>query len=181
MIFVTWRLAGSVPPSRPEILTAYNTGRIPFVRKDSELDCATTGPFWLRDARVAGMVEDAIQFGETVRGFYALYAWVIMPNHVHMVIEPKAALPSVMRRLKGRTGRVANSILRRTGMPFRQDESYDHWIRSSNELHETIAYVESNPVKARLVDAAEQWPWSSGRFRADDTNRWSAPRGWLEG
>jgi putative transposase len=102
-----------------------------------------------------------------------------MPNHVHLVIEPKAALPGVMRWLKGRTGRVANSILGRTGMAFWQDESYDHWIRSSNELQETIAYVESNRVKAGLVDSEELWPWSSARFRADDTNRSSAPRGWL--
>jgi REP element-mobilizing transposase RayT len=146
VISMTWRLAGSAPPSRPEILTAENTGR------------ALSGPLWLRDARVARIVEDAIQFGETARGLYALYAWVIMPNHVHLVIEPKAALPGVMRWLKGRTGRVANSILGRTGMAFWQDESYDHWIRSSNELRETIAYVESNPVKAGLVDSEELWP-----------------------
>src|SRR5580692_8335550 len=84
VISMTWRLAGSAPPSRPEILTAENTGR------------ALSGPLWLRDARVARIVEDAIQFGETARGLYALYAWVIMPNHVHLVIEPKAALPGVM-------------------------------------------------------------------------------------
>jgi REP element-mobilizing transposase RayT len=99
-----------------------------------------------------------------------------MPNHIHIVIEPKAALPNIMRWLKGRTGRVANQILSRTGMPFWQDESYDHWIRSGKELEETIVYVESNPVKAGLVDVEERWPWSSARFRADDINRSSAPR-----
>jgi REP element-mobilizing transposase RayT len=170
-IFVTWRVAGSAPPSRPETLTAENTGRNGFARKDKALDSSSTGPFWLRNPRIARTVENAVKYGETSRGFYSLYAWVIMPNHVHVVLEPKAALPNVMRWLKGRTGRSANRILGRTGMPFWQDESYDHWIRSGKELEETIAYVENNPVDAGLVECAEQWLWSSARFRADDRNR----------
>jgi putative transposase len=122
------------------------------------------------------MVEEALQYGEAVRGFYSLYAWVIMPNHVHVVFEPKAALPAILQWLKGRTSRIANRILKRTGMPFWQDESYDHWIRSGRELQEVITYVEGNPVKARLMDVREQWPWSSARLKADDTIRSSAPR-----
>jgi REP element-mobilizing transposase RayT len=156
VIFVTWRLAGSVPPIRPEILTAENTGRTPSVRLRRD------GPVWLLDPRVARIVDQAIQHGET-RGFYSLCDSVIMPNHVHVVFEPKAALQNTMRWLKGRTARLANRILNRTGMPFWQDESYDHWIRSSRELLETIEYVENNPVRARLVESAEEWRWSSAR------------------
>jgi len=176
VIFVTWRLAGSSAPSRPEILTAENTGRTPFIRRNKFAECSPTGPLWLRDPRIASKVEEALQYGEAVRGFYSLYAWVIMPNHVHVVFEPKAALPAIMRWLKGRTSRIANRILERTGMPFWQDESYDHWIRSGRELQEVITYVEGNPVKAGLVDVREQWPWSSARLKADDTIRSSAPR-----
>jgi putative transposase len=175
VVFVTWRLAGSAPPVAPEFPTAENTGRTPFFRKE------LAGPFWLRDARIAPMVENALQYGETVRGFYSLHAWVIMPNHVHVVFEPRVALPIIMRWLKGRTGRLANRTLGRSGMPFWRDESYDHWIRSSKELEETIAYVENNPVKAGLADSAEQWLWSSARFRADDKRRSSAPRGSMYG
>jgi putative transposase len=176
VIFITWRLAGSAPPSGPEVLTAQNTGRIPFAEQDRILDRTCEGPFWLRDARIAKIVENALHYGENPRGLYTLYAWVIMPNHVHVVFEPKAALPGVMRWLKGRTSRVANRILRRTGKPFWQDESYDHWIRSGKELHEVTAYVENNPVNANLVESAEQWHWSSARKKADDTLRSSAPR-----
>jgi REP element-mobilizing transposase RayT len=160
VIFVTWRLAGSSPPSRPEILTAENTSRAPLIRQHQP-----TGPLWLREPRIASMVEEALQYGEAGRGFYSLYAWVIMPNHVHVVFQPKAALPGIMRWLKGRTSRLANRILERTGMPFWQDESYDHWIRSGRELEEIITYVECNPMKAGLVDAGEQWPWSSARLK----------------
>jgi REP element-mobilizing transposase RayT len=42
------------------------------------------------------MVEKALQYGAMVRGFYSLYAWVIMPNHVHVVFEPRAAVPGIM-------------------------------------------------------------------------------------
>jgi REP element-mobilizing transposase RayT len=142
---------------------------------DKALDTSRTGPLWLSDARIARTVDEALQYGETARGFYSLYAWVVMPNHVHVVFHPKSALPGVMRWLKGRTGWLANRILGRTGMPFWQDESYDHWIRSGKELQEIIAYVENNPVNAGLVASAEQWQWSSARFRADDTKRSSAP------
>jgi REP element-mobilizing transposase RayT len=68
-----------------------------------------------------------------------------------------------MRWLKGRTGRMANRILGRTGMPFWQEESFDHWVRSPEELQELIDYVERNPVKAGLVEAKQQWAWSSAR------------------
>jgi REP element-mobilizing transposase RayT len=113
------------------------------------------------------MLTNALQYGETARQLYRLRAWVIMPNHVRMVLEPRVAMPSIMRWLKGRTGRMANRILGRTGTPFWQEESFDHWVRSAEELQEAIKYVEGNPVKAGLVETGEQWPWSSARFRAD--------------
>jgi REP element-mobilizing transposase RayT len=111
------------------------------------------------------MVTNALQYGEIARGFYRLYAWVIMPNHLHIILKPEIELSCVTRWLKGRTGRTANRLLGRTGAPFWQDESFDHWIRSNGELQQLIEYVEKNPVKTGLVQAAEQWPWSSARSR----------------
>jgi REP element-mobilizing transposase RayT len=127
------------------------------------------------------MLVNALHYGETPRQFYYLYAWAIMPNHVHVILQPRIELPSVMRWLKGRTGRKANRILGRTGAPFWQDESFDHWVRSDQELCELIEYVGQNPVKAGLVLAAEQWPWSSAKYKmagvdcgADHRFLWSA-------
>lgn len=160
-LFVTWRLGGSSPPIQPESFTAQNTGRIPFAQQDEWLARTSSGPFWLRDPRVAGMLEETLHYGEAVRRIYVLHAWVIMPNHVHVILEPGLELPRVMHWLKGRTGRRANRILGRTGLPFWQDESYDHWIRSIAELRDLVAYVEQNPVPAGLVGGKEQWPWSS--------------------
>jgi len=160
-VFVTWRLAGSLPAKASRVLLG----------QDERLDRLPSGPVWLQDGRVASMVVEALQYGETVRQFYHLYAWVIMPNHVHVIFQPRARLASILRWLKGRTSRRANQILGRTGTPFWQDESFDHWVRSAQELEDLIAYVECNPVKAGLVEAAEQWPWSSAGCIADGRRR----------
>src|SRR5471030_1612743 len=69
---------------------------------------------------------------------------------------------------QGRTSRVANRILGRAGTPFWQDESFDHWVRSAEELQDLIAYVENNPVKAGLVETAEEWEWSSAGWMAEE-------------
>ena len=82
-----------------------------------------------------------------------------------MILQPHIELSALMRWLKGRTSRMANRILGRTGMHFWQDESFDHWIRCEQELQELIEYVETNPVKAGMVQVAAQWPWSSAGGR----------------
>jgi len=124
-----------------------------------------SGPLWLKDTRIAGTVADALSYGETPLGQYRLYAWVAMPNHVHAVLEPHVAVSAMMRWLKGRTGRVSSRLLGRTGQPFWQDESFDRWIRSPDELRYLINYVEENPVRAGLVASKEQWRWSSATAR----------------
>jgi REP element-mobilizing transposase RayT len=84
-----------------------------------------------------------------------------MPNHVHVVFQPFRKLPEVTRWIKGSTARTANLLLGRTGKPFWQYESYDHCIRNDTELNRVIRYVEANPVTAGLVQAIDDWPWSS--------------------
>jgi hypothetical protein len=80
----------------------------PFLQQDERLDRVPSGPVWLQDSRVARVVVDALLYGQTVRRLYQLHAWVVMPNHVHAILQPHAAMPTIMRWLKGRTGRVAN-------------------------------------------------------------------------
>jgi REP element-mobilizing transposase RayT len=98
-----------------------------------------------------------------------------MPNHIHAIFQPHAEMPTIMRWLKGRTSRVANRILGRTETPFWQDESFDHWVRSADELQDLIEYVEDNRVKAGLVQAKEEWRWSSAGWKTDDKMRSSVP------
>jgi putative transposase len=159
-IFLTWRLWGSVAAEVRRI--ACLTKGQAFVVEDRALDRAT-GPRWLGDPRMAEIVADAIRAGESEKRFYELCAWVVMPNHVHLLILPKAAVPVIMRWLKGSTARRANQLLERTGQPFWRDESYDHWVRRRKKLDRITAYIEDNPVSAGLVNSRGDWLWSSAR------------------
>jgi REP element-mobilizing transposase RayT len=83
-----------------------------------------------------------------------------MPNHVHVLlplVDPSKLLHSV----KGFSAREANKLLGRSGEPFWQRESYDHWVRSEMESERIRRYIEENPVRAGLVARAEDYPWSS--------------------
>ena len=73
--------------------------------------------------RIVCQVVEAIRTGES-RKFYELHAWVVMPNHVYMLILPEVSLPKITHWIKGRTAREANLLLGRTGEPFWQHESY---------------------------------------------------------
>jgi REP element-mobilizing transposase RayT len=162
-LFLTWRLKGSLPSSKTN---PYLTPGQAFAAADRIEDRRTDGPLWLKDPAVAQVVSQAILAGDRERHFYDLYAWVVMPNHVHILILPKVAVPVLTRWLKGSTARFANQILNRTGQPFWQSESYDHYLRKSNQLNTTIDYIEQNPVSAGLAPSAERWPWSSAGWQA---------------
>jgi len=128
---------------------------------DRSLDRAKFGPRWLSDDRVAREIVGAFHFGQHEQRFYELYAFVIMPNHVHLLIQPLVPLARITKSLKGYTARRANQILDRTGSPFWQYESFDHWVRNEPELLKIINYIEYNPVAAGLVGKPEEWRWSS--------------------
>jgi hypothetical protein len=129
-VFITWRLWGSLP-AKPD-LTRHPTPGHAFAAQDRVLDRHASGPRWLHDPRIADIVAEAILIGEFDRRFYQLSAWVVMPNHVHLLMFPMVPVPVLMRWLKGSTARSANRIMGRTGQPFWQDESWDHYLRGSS-------------------------------------------------
>ena len=92
---------------------------------------------------------------------YDLHAFAVMPNHVHLLITPKAPVPKLLQWLKGTTARRANQALRLTGRGFWQQESYDRWVRDEREFRRILAYIEENPVRAGLASVLEDYPWSS--------------------
>jgi len=151
-IFVTWRLAGVLT------FSGVRGGR-DFVEQDQLLDRCVGGPTWLREPEIAECVVKCI--GGGAGRDYDLQAFVVMPNHVHILITPGIELAKITRRIKGKSARQANSILKRTGQAFWQDESFDHWIRSPREFGKVKEYIERNPVKAGLVSRPEEWPYSS--------------------
>ena len=77
-LFITWRLAGSLPRARIwEMERPANQPHDPgraFVAADREIDQAGFGPTWLRDVRVAKIVRDTLLHGEASRDWYQLSA-----------------------------------------------------------------------------------------------------------
>lgn len=108
------------------------------------------------------MLVKALRYGCEIKQWYALHAYVIMPNHLHIIWTPAVSMSRILQWFKGVTAYRAKRLLRLNGKEaFWQIESYDRWIRSDRELQKIIRYVEFNPVKAGLANSIEEWPWSS--------------------
>jgi len=132
------------------------------------------GECWLRRPKIAELVEK-ILLGTDGRA-YRMQAWVIMPNHVHFVVDVwDVSLAKLVDGWKGRSARLANKLLRRSGK-FWQEDYYDTLVRDEEHLKRAIRYTEGNPVKAFLAKAARDWQGSSARHR-DEYERLAWQRG----
>jgi len=141
---------------------------------DRYLDTTRLGPMFLKRPEVAQLVVEALRRG-CDKGLYDLRAFVVMANHVHVLLRPLRPASGVLQWLKGTTAREANLILARTGQPFWQRESYDHWVRDVEELERIVAYIENNPVQAGLVAKASSYRWSSA-WKGDGELKFAAAR-----
>jgi putative transposase len=159
-LFVTFRLHGSLPVSRVFPPERLDTGRA-FVAMDRILDTARNGPLFLKQPEIADMVGEALRDGERRFQRYQLHSFVVMPNHVHLLVTPQVVATRWLGPMKGFTSYRANQILGRQGNPFWQDESFDHLVKSNEEFQRIRKYIEINPVNAGLVVTAEQFRWSS--------------------
>ena len=164
-LFVTFRLHGSLPAHRvfpPKQLAG--SGR-QFVLMDRILDRGAIGPLHLRRPEIAELVIDALRTGAGTLQRCQLHTFVVMPNHVHLLVTPNVGGTRWLGPLKGFIGRQANLALGNQGRPFWQDESYDRLVRSSTEFERVRRYIELNPVTAGLVATPEQFLWSSASRR----------------
>jgi REP element-mobilizing transposase RayT len=115
---------------------------------------AGSGKCYLRNSSVAECTADALRHFDGER--YQLYAWCIMPNHVHVVFRMLSdhGLEDILHTWKSFSAKMANQILGRAGQ-FCQREYFDHSIRDRLQFDRAVRYVIENPTKARLND----WPW----------------------
>ena len=112
---------------------------------------------------------------------FDLWAWVIMPEHVHLLVWPREGAPvsEVLRHVKlpvtkkaflwaprehpGLLAQMADKDPKgKTAYRFWQrGGGYDRNIWSATETHEKIGYIHANPVRRGLVARPQDWPWSS--------------------
>jgi REP element-mobilizing transposase RayT len=107
------------------------------------------GRCWLRDDAVRRLVEQTLLHFDRAR--YDLGDFVLMPNHVHLLVTPFAEidLEQLCSSWKRYSSGEINKLLRRRG-EFWQTESYDHIVRSGEALNAIQNYIANNPVKAKL-------------------------------
>jgi REP element-mobilizing transposase RayT len=124
----------------------------------------TAGDPVLSLLRVARLVENALLHFHGER--YALHAWCVMPDHVHVLVTPFADRPldTILHSWKSFTANEVNKMLHRKGT-FWQQESFDHLVRSPEAFERFVAYIEGNPVAASLCSDPSAWQFSSARHR----------------
>lgn len=95
-----------------------------------------------------------------------VYAWCLMTNHVHLLLEPsnETGLASLMKRLSGRQTRYRNRKEQRSGTLW-EGRYKSSLVQNDRHLLACCRYIELNPVRAHLVAAAQDYAWSSCRAR----------------
>jgi len=163
--FVTFHLADTFPEtlrSEWEALLKIEDDRDRRLQLENYLDRGR-GKCYLRQAEIAELVEKALFFRHD--NDYELNAWVLMPNHLHVLFTVRGVpMSRTVENWKKFTAHEANKLLQRHGK-FWAEDYWDTFMRDPAHQLKTRRYIENNPVKARLVREPEQWPWSSARVR----------------
>jgi REP-associated tyrosine transposase len=137
----------------PHIQKDYAPHFVTFVTKSRLLL-----PDWART-----VVLDCCTYGHDKK--YNLRVAVVMPEHVHLILTPLVDLErssmfhlhKILRSIKSFSARKINEELSRGALW--QEESFDHVLRSSENLDAKIAYVLANPVRRGLVNLPEEYLW----------------------
>jgi putative transposase len=122
-----------------------------------------------RKAAPAEVVEQKI-FEYRDKGFYYVHRYVIMPEHLHILLTPceTATLEKAIQLIKGGSSHEIGLRLRGK-LPLWHGGFSEHQIRdeADHELH--VAYIDMNPVKAGLAQKPNDYPFSSanGKYRLD--------------
>lgn len=103
-----------------------------------------------------------------VQGLSWSLAWVVMPDHIHWLLELRAhPLPYVAQRIKSRSALLLNRLHGRTG-PVWQSGYHDHAVRSEDSLRRHAMYIVGNPIRAGLSTKMGDYPFAWCRWPMDD-------------
>jgi putative transposase len=96
------------------------------------------------------------------KGFFKLHAFVLMPDHLHILITPgeTTSLEKAVQMLKGGSAFTIRKSLNYQ-FPIWHQSFHDRWIRDAVEYATEKRYIEQNPVKNRLVEKAEAYAFGS--------------------
>jgi len=155
--FVTFRLADSLPQ---DVLDSWRD--LPEIERAREAERYLdrgAGECLLVRPELAEWVIQALHHHEDR---YTLHEYVVMPNHVHLLLTPlgEYALSDILHSIKSWTAHRINQQLDRGGAIW-QRESFDRVVRDDDEMRALAAYIRRNPVKARLCTEEDGFRFSS--------------------
>ena len=159
---ITFRLWDSLPAHVVQAMASDPDAQSDPEKRErlEELLNAGYGRCYLKQPQIATLVENALLYFDDQR--YRLFAWVIMPNHAHALLQSFKGytLGQILHSWKSYTASKANNILGRQGQ-FWYREYFDRYIRDEAHFARAVDYIHNNPVVAGLVTKAEDWPYSS--------------------
>jgi putative transposase len=91
---------------------------------------------------------------------YLVHEFVIMPDHIHVLLTPLTSLEKAVQFIKGGFSYRAKKELD-SNMEIWQKGFSDHRIRDVNDYGIHVTYIRQNPVRKRLCERAEDFPYSS--------------------
>lgn len=164
-VFLTWILQGSLP-EKSVLPTVAPPIWQSFATVDRFLDEARTGPLYLRQREVAAQVLETIIWCGKGLGQYDLHSYVVMANHIHLLLTPLVDLAKLTELVRGVTARRANELLGQPGAPFWDEERCEHAVRAPYEFERVRQYIERNPVPVGMARDAADYPYSSAARKA---------------
>jgi len=116
-----------------------------------------------RYERAAKLFLDTM-FGYRDRGIFQLYEFVVMPDHVHLILSPKTTV-SLERAMQFIKGGYSHRYMKETGSKIEiWERSFtNHRIRDWDDYEKHRRYLHLNPVKAGLAQSPADYPYSSAR------------------
>jgi putative transposase len=127
--------------------------------------------------RLANLLLETL-FHYRSQGKYGLHEFVVMPNHLHLILSPadQVTLERTMQFIKG-------GFSHRVGQEYGRVEIWqrgyvDHRIRDAADYIRHREYIWSNPVRAHLVEHPQDYHYSSAHsgFDLDPVPQWLKPR-----
>ena len=145
---------------------AFYRRQLPHLQCDDRQHFVTfcTDHRWILPERVRSIVLECCRHDNGKK--FDLRISVVMPDHVHMIFTPLVnreamevySLAEIMDAVKGAAAHKINRALGRKGRVW-QPESFDHVLRSSENLDAKIEYLLQNPVRLGLVRDSTEYPW----------------------
>jgi|SRR5579859_2074588 len=127
--------------------------------------------FLLQSERMAKLLIETIYHYREAEKFL-LHEFVVMPNHLHLILTPEVPLERAMQLVKGGFSYRAKKLLG-IGHEIWQTSFNDRRLRDMEEYEKYKVYVHDNPVKAGLCAACKDWPYgsASGKYALDEVPR----------